>query len=188
MKNKKTIYNIALASLFAALIAVFIAWFFRIPIKIGANSAYLHFGDAFIFLAASLLPKPYALAAAGIGGGLGDLLCGGAEWIPFTVIIKMITVFCFTSKGDKLLSKQNVIAPLPTLFITVGGYYVAEALIFSNWISPVDGSPPGPSVHGIFQARILEWAAISYPRGSSRPRDQAHVSGASGIGRQVLYH
>lgn len=137
MKNKKAVYNIALASLFSALIAVFIAWFFRIPIKIGANSAYLHFGDAFIFLAASLLPKPYALAAAGIGGGLGDLFCGGAEWIPFTVIIKMLTAFCFTSKGDKLLSRQNILAPLPALFITVGGYYLAEALIFSNWISPV---------------------------------------------------
>ena len=129
MKNKKTIYNIALASLFAALIAVFIAWFFHIPIKIGANSAYLHFGDAFIFLAASLLPKPYALAAAGIGGGLGDLFCGGAEWIPFTVIIKMLTAFCFTSKGDKLLSRQNILAPLPALFITVGGYY----LVISIW-------------------------------------------------------
>lgn len=137
MKNKKAIYNTALASLFAALIAVFIAWFFHIPIKIGANSAYLHFGDAFIFLAASLLPKPYALAAAGIGGGLGDLFCGGAEWIPFTVIIKMLTALCFTSKGDKMLSRRNIFAPIPALFITVGGYYIAEALIFSNWVSPV---------------------------------------------------
>jgi len=137
MKNKRAIYNIALASLFAALIAVFIAWFFHIPIKIGANSAYLHFGDAFIFLAASLLPKPYALAAAGIGGGLGDLFCGGAEWIPFTVIIKMLTTLCFTSKGDKMLSGRNIFAPIFVLLITVGGYYLAEALIFSNWISPV---------------------------------------------------
>ena len=35
-----------------------------------------------------------------------------------------------------------------------------------------DGSLPGSSVHGIFQARILEWVAIYYSRGSSRPRDQ----------------
>ena len=33
----------------------------------------------------------------------------------------------------------------------------------------------------------LEWGAISYPRGSSRPRDQTHVSGVCCIGRQVLY-
>ena len=36
---------------------------------------------------------------------------------------------------------------------------------------PMDCSPPGSSVHGIFQARILEWVAISFSRGSSRSRD-----------------
>ena len=35
----------------------------------------------------------------------------------------------------------------------------------------MDCSPPGPSIHGTFQARILEWVAISYSRGSSPPRD-----------------
>ena len=39
-----------------------------------------------------------------------------------------------------------------------------------------DSSPPGSSVQGIFQARILEWAAISYSRGSSWPRDWTPVS------------
>ena len=40
---------------------------------------------------------------------------------------------------------------------------------------PVDCSPPGSSVHGILQARVLEWVAISFSRGSSQPRDQTHV-------------
>ena len=40
---------------------------------------------------------------------------------------------------------------------------------------PMDCSPPGSSVHGISQARILEWMAISFSRGSSRPRDGTHV-------------
>ena len=39
-----------------------------------------------------------------------------------------------------------------------------------------DYRPRGSSVHGIFQARILEWVAISYSRGSSQPRDQTHIS------------
>ena len=38
--------------------------------------------------------------------------------------------------------------------------------------NPVDCSPPGSSVHGILQARILEWVAISFSRGSSQPRDR----------------
>ena len=41
---------------------------------------------------------------------------------------------------------------------------------------PMDSSLPGSTVHGIFQARILEWAAISFSRGSSQPRDQTWVS------------
>ena len=41
---------------------------------------------------------------------------------------------------------------------------------------PVDYSPPGFSVHRILQARILEWVAISFSRGSSQPRDRTQVS------------
>ena len=40
---------------------------------------------------------------------------------------------------------------------------------------PMDCSPPGSTVHGILQARVLEWVAISFSRGSSRPRDQTRV-------------
>ena len=45
---------------------------------------------------------------------------------------------------------------------------------------PMDGSPPGSSVRGILQARILEWVAISSFRGSSRPRNQTRVSCIAG--------
>ena len=41
---------------------------------------------------------------------------------------------------------------------------------------PMDCSLPGSSVHGIFQAIVLEWVAISFSRGSYRPRDQTQVS------------
>ena len=47
----------------------------------------------------------------------------------------------------------------------------------------MDCSLSGSSAHGIFQARILEWVAISSFRGSSRPRDQTHISRVSCIGR-----
>ena len=46
--------------------------------------------------------------------------------------------------------------------------------------NPVDCSPPGSSVHGILQARILEWSTIPFSRGSSQPRDQTCVSGIAG--------
>ena len=49
--------------------------------------------------------------------------------------------------------------------------------------NPMDCSPPGSSVLGISQARILEWVAISSLKGSSLPRDQTYVSC---IDRQIL--
>ena len=48
--------------------------------------------------------------------------------------------------------------------------------------------PSGSSVHGIFQARILGWVAISFSRGSSWPRDRTRVSCVCCIGRWILYH
>ena len=53
--------------------------------------------------------------------------------------------------------------------------------------NPVDCSPPGSSVHGIFPARILEWVIVSYSRRSSPSRNWTCVSCISCIGRQVLY-
>ena len=50
---------------------------------------------------------------------------------------------------------------------------------------PIDCSLPDFSVHGIPQARILEWVAMLSSRGSSQPRDQTHISC---IVRWVLYH
>ena len=50
---------------------------------------------------------------------------------------------------------------------------------------PMDYSPPGSSVQGIYQARTLEWVVISYFRESSWPRDGTCISC---IGRQILYH
>ena len=50
---------------------------------------------------------------------------------------------------------------------------------------PMDCITTNSSVHKIFQARILEWVAISFSRGSSQPRDRTQVTC---IGRQVLYH
>ena len=54
--------------------------------------------------------------------------------------------------------------------------------------NPLECSPPGSSVHGISQARMLEGVAISSSRGSSQPRDQTCVSCIFCIGRQILYH
>ena len=51
-----------------------------------------------------------------------------------------------------------------------------EVLVAQSPQDLMDYSPPGSSVHGILQARILEWVAIPFSGGSSWPRDWTHVS------------
>ena len=54
--------------------------------------------------------------------------------------------------------------------------------------NPMDYSLPCSSVHGILQARRLEWIAVSFSRGSSPPKDQTDICYVSCIGRWLLYH
>ena len=58
------------------------------------------------------------------------------------------------------------------------GYILSPCLFKScpTLCNPIDCSLPGSSVHGIFQAIVLEWVTISFSRGSSRPRDRTQVS------------
>ena len=69
------------------------------------------------------------------------------------------------------------------LYMTIFSFLLHCCLVtklcLAVW-SPVDCSLPGSSVHGILQARILEWVAISFFRGSSKRRDQTHVSCVAG--------
>lgn len=130
---------LVLSALFAAMITVMTAFLFHIPI--GVNGGYLHFGDALIYLAASILPAPYACVAAAVGAGLADVVSGVPIWAPFTLVIKAGMALLFTSKREKLLNKRNVLALLGAWLITCAGYYIAEAIITGNWIVPAAGLP-----------------------------------------------
>ncbi|MGL6201278.1 MAG: TIGR04002 family protein [Lachnospiraceae bacterium] len=133
LSNKNTV-NYTLTGLFAAMIAIMTAYICHIPY--GANGGYIHFGDALIYLAAVLLPRPYALAAAAIGGGLADLLTAPL-WMPATIIIKLLITLPFTSKQDKVLSVRNMMAPLAAAAISATGYYLAEGILFGSFLSPI---------------------------------------------------
>ena len=58
-----------------------------------------------------------------------------------------------------------------------GGLVVKSCPTLCN---PMDYNLPGSSVHGILQARVLEWVAISFSRGSSHPRNQTKISCIAG--------
>ena len=64
---------------------------------------------------------------------------------------------------------------------------MCSVAVIADFLGPSDYSPPGSSVHGISQARVLEWVATSCSRGSSSPRIRTQVC-ISCTGRWVLYH
>ncbi len=128
--SHQRIFYMTTTALFAALICVTTAWIFHIPI--GVNGGYVHVGDALIYLAASILPMPYAMAAGAIGGAFADLFTAPL-WAPATFIIKMLIALPFTRKKDKIIVPQNVIGVFIAAVISFIGYYIAEALLFGTW-------------------------------------------------------
>ena len=59
-------------------------------------------------------------------------------------------------------------------------FLLLAAQLCPTLLQPMDFSLPGSSLYGISQARILEWVAISFPRGSSQPEDQIYISCIAG--------
>ena len=56
-----------------------------------------------------------------------------------------------------------------------------KMLVVSNFCNPMDYSLPGSSVYGILQARVPEWVAIPFSKGSFQPKDGTQVSCIAGI-------
>jgi len=156
MKKDSTKY-LTSSAMFAALVLVLT--YFHTPMP-NANGGYVHLGDAAIFLAACILPSPYACAVAAVGAGLADIISGFAIWAPATIIIKILIVLMFTSEKNKILCKRNVVALAPALFITVAGYYVSEAIIYGNWATPV-ASVMGNVIQWLGSSIVYTLVAIS---------------------------
>ena len=142
--NKQLIY-VVMAALFAAIITVVTASVLHIP----TGNGYIHLGDSFIFLAASLLPLPYAIAAAAVGAGLADALTAPI-WVIATVIIKSLIVLPFTSKKDKIINARNLIALIPALIVTCVGYYLAAWGAFAAVIPNVIQVAANAAIYVIF--------------------------------------
>lgn len=140
---------LTLTGLMAAMIAIMTAYICHIPI--GANGGYIHFGDSLIYLAATLLPTPYALAAAAIGGGLADLMTA-PMWAPATIIIKMLITVPFTNKATKIITPRNIIATVIAYLITGIGYFIAEYIIFGSFGSALIASMSGSLIQSVGSA------------------------------------
>lgn len=137
----KKLKNLTFTALLAAMITIFTAYICHIPV--GSNGGYIHFGDSLIYIAACLLPWPYAMAAVAIGGGLADILTAPI-WAPATIIIKALISIPFTNKSSKIVTARNVISTIIAFVISATGYAIAEAVITqTNILVVLPVSVPG---------------------------------------------
>ena len=101
----------------------------------------------------------------------------------------LFSLFYILFKAAKLWGEGNRDPPSGERSTTE--FVVCSAKLLQSFLSlcdPMDHIQPGSSIHGILQARILEWVAMPFSRRSSWPRDRTCISYISYIGRQVLYH
>lgn len=156
--EKERIRLMTRTAVFAALIYVFTAYF-HVP----SHTGYTHIGDAFLYLAACLLPGGYAAAAGAIGAGLADLLSGYAIWFPGTVLIKALAALCFSHGGEKMICRRNLLALIPAWIFCVGGYTLYEGLITGNFLAPLAGIP-GYLTQSFLSTALFLLLGVSFDR------------------------
>ena len=103
-------------------------------------------------------------------------VAGFAEDLIFWALVAFCKLSIFNSDSLRVFTdiycKQSI-----HVYVCCCGLVAKACLTLCD---PVDCSPPGSSVHGILQARVLEWGAISFSRGPSRPRDRTQSAVLAG--------
>lgn len=138
--KKYSTKELTLLALFVAIVFVS-TYLVQIPMPF-SQGGLVHVGDVALMSIALLFGARVGALAGGLGMGLFDLLSPYAIWAPFTLVIRLAMGYVIGkishsggSRGRNF--KRNVLALLAALPILLGGYYVAEAIIYGNWIAPV---------------------------------------------------
>ena len=114
----------------------------------------------------------------------GMVLMHWSTWNSSFSALCIMHALCIYIFSEILLSKVLTMNSLPSFACACVLSRLSRIRLFCD---PMDLNLPGSSVHGILQARILEWVAMTSFRGSSWLRDWTRVSYVSCIGRGVLY-
>ena len=132
---------LTITALFIALTYVFTA-FVNVRLPITANGGLIHLGNVPLFICAILFGKKSGALAGGIGMGLFDLLSGWTAWAPFTFVVVGLMGFSVGAITEKKKGfGWKVVAILVACVIKIVGYYIAEGIIYGNWITPASSIP-----------------------------------------------
>lgn len=165
MMNKKnqtlnplyfTTYEIASIGIATALVFVATA-FINLRLPIVANGGLIHLGNVPLFLTSCYMGKRTGMLAGALGMAFFDLMGGWVLWAPFTFIIVGAIGYSFGAVYNQRKNFTSyILAVLAVLIIKIVGYYIAEGIIYGNWIAPIT------SIYGNV-VQILTAAIITYP-------------------------
>ncbi len=139
--KKDSVTSLTITAIFIALTFVFTVYInVRLPISI--NGGLIHLGNVPLFIAAILFGRKTGAIAGAVGMGLFDLLSGWTAWAPFTFVIVGLmgyTVGAICEKHSSVPARGAAL--VLALLIKIAGYYIAEGIIYGNWIAPLTSIP-----------------------------------------------
>ena len=159
-KENEKLLNMVYAGLFAALTALLTA-----GLHIPVGNGYVHCGDAVIYLAAAVLPLPYAAGAAAVGGALADLMSGYAVYALPTFLIKGMLALVFSAVGGtRKLEKRRILAMLLCGIVSVIGYWITAVILYGGWAAQFAETVPGNCVQAVGSGIVYAVVAAAMER------------------------
>ena len=129
-----TAISIVLVYVFTALV--------NITFPGAGDGGLMHMGNIPLFIVAILFGRKTGAIAGGVGMALFDLLSPFAVWAPFTFVIVGLMGYVVGAIAEKHRALGwYVLAMVLACAVKVGGYYVAEGILYGNWIAPVISIP-----------------------------------------------
>lgn len=131
--------SIVICAMFTALTYVFTMLNVN---PLGLPGGLVHLGNIPFFVAAIIFGKRIGMISGGVGMALFDVLSPYAIWAPFTLVIGFATgyvVGLITERHKRF--PYYILAMIGAAVVKIVGYYIAEGIIYGNWIAPVQAIP-----------------------------------------------
>lgn len=136
-KADVSIQSIAICGVFTALTLVFTA-FINIRLPFAGQGGLIHLGNIPLFIAAILYGKKTGMITGAFGMGMFDLMSGWTAWAPFTFVIVGFMGFTVGAiAGEKKTVGRCAFGMALALIIKIVGYYIAEVILYHNFITPL---------------------------------------------------
>lgn len=150
-----SVWEIAVTGVCIALTFVATA-FINVRLPIAANGGLIHLGNVPLFLAAIIFGRRTGALAGAFGMALFDLMGGWSLWAPFTFAIVGLMGYTVGKITEQRIGfVWNVLAILTACVIKIAGYYIAEGIIYGNWLAPAMSVPGNLVQVGVAAALVL---------------------------------